>query len=87
VNVSHDATNDVLYVKREGASVHRSRTCLHDDWVILSCNAEGAIVGATVISASALSPPLWESALYRDAMPEDVWNAVRGWLADRAAAP
>lgn len=86
MKVSHDAANDVLYVRREGAAIHRSRTCLHDDWVILGCDAEGAVVGATVTGASELSPPVWESALYRNAMPSDVWDAVHAWLAARGAA-
>lgn len=83
MTTTYDARNDVLYVLREGASIHRSRECLHDDYTVLGLDASGAVVGVTVLDATHVTPSLWESELFRGAMPGDVWALARAWFTER----
>lgn len=83
MSTAYDAANDVLYVLREGASIHRSRSCPHDDYTVLGADASGAIVGLTLLFASDMTLTLWQSELFRGAMPPDVWQLAATWFADR----
>lgn len=81
VRLTIDDIQDVLYAKRDGGIVKKSREAPHDGYLILNFGPDGAIVGIQVVEARGMVPEEWRRHPDRGLVPPDILEAVDRWFA------
>jgi len=81
--VNYDPDADVLYVRRIGVSIHRSKEAEHDGYLILNMDSQGEVVGAQLLSARQMPASFWATHPDRGAMPSDILGAIDTWIDTR----
>ncbi len=79
VHIKYDAGADVLYVRRDGATIHRSKEAEHDGYLVLNMNSQSEVVGVQLLCAKEMPATTWHEHPDKERIPLDIFNAVEDW--------
>jgi len=77
-----DRANSVLYVKRKGASIARSRESDHDGELVLNLDVNGTVVGVQLLSVGGLPWSVWLNHPDRSKLPNELREDMDAYLAE-----
>lgn len=83
VRLKHDDQHDVLYARRDGARIAKSREAPGDGYLILNLDEQGSIVGVQFMFPTDLSAEEWAGHPDRQSLPHDIDSVLNAWFAAR----
>lgn len=72
----------MLYVKRKGASIARSRESAHDNELVLNLDVNGTVVGVQLLSVGGLPWSVWLNHPDRGSLPNELRDDLDAYLAE-----
>lgn len=80
VDVKHDDSADVLYVRRDVARIVNSKEAPDDGYLILNYDSLGSVVGVQLLFASEMDLIYWRSHPDRNVLPVDILTELDSWF-------